>query len=117
MMNRYPYNNGHLLVSPITHTPDLEGLNLDELTDLIVKVKESIRILKKVMCPDGFNVGLNLNKVAGAGMAHHVHFHIVPRWNGDTSYMTVLGQVRVIPEGLQSTYQRLKPYFDALKEI
>jgi len=115
MMNRYPYNNGHLLVSPLTHTPDLEGLSIDELTDLIVRVKESIRILRKVMSPDGFNVGLNLDKVAGAGMADHVHFHIVPRWNGDTSYMTVLGKVRVIPEGLESTYQRLKPHFDALK--
>jgi len=116
MMNKYPYNNGHLLVSPLTHTPDLEGLSVDELKDLIIKVKESIRILKEVMKPDGFNVGLNLSQVAGAGMADHVHFHIVPRWNGDTSYMTVLGEVRVIPEDLKSTYKRLKPYFDDLKK-
>lgn len=116
MMNKYPYNNGHLLVSPLTHTPDLEGLGVDELKDLIIKVKESIRILKEVMKPDGFNVGLNLSRVAGAGMADHVHFHIVPRWNGDTSYMTVLGEVRVIPEDLKSTYRRLKPYFDDLKK-
>jgi ATP adenylyltransferase len=114
MMNRFPYNNGHLLVAPIQHVSSLDQLSDEENLDLLHLVRHSIDILKKAMNPDGFNVGLNLGRVAGAGMADHLHFHIVPRWNGDTNYMTVFGEVRVIPEHIKETYKRLRPYFQRL---
>ena len=116
MMNKYPYNNGHLLVSPLRHVACLDNLKTEELTDLMLKIRACLKFLKREMHPDGFNVGLNIGETAGAGMAEHLHFHIVPRWNGDTSYMTVLGEIRVIPEHLKATYKRLKPYFDKLKK-
>lgn len=115
MMNRFPYINGHLLVAPIRHIPCLESLTHEETLNLMVMVRRSIEVLKKVMSPEGFNVGLNLGKVAGAGVDEHMHFHIVPRWNGDTNYMTVLGEVRVIPEHIKETYHKLLPYFQELK--
>ncbi|MFH1487985.1 MAG: HIT domain-containing protein [Pseudomonadota bacterium] len=114
MMNRYPYNNGHLLVAPVNHRPDLEHLSDEEMLKLFMRVRKSTEILKKAMNPEGFNVGLNLGRVAGAGVEEHMHFHIVPRWNGDTNVMTVLGEVRVIPEHIRETYRKLKPYFDQM---
>ncbi len=111
MMNRYPYNNGHLLVAPVRHVGTLESLSEDEMLDLLGMVRTSISALKELMNPEGFNVGLNLGKVAGAGVEEHLHFHIVPRWNGDTNYMTVVGAVRVIPEHIRETYKKLLPYF------
>jgi ATP adenylyltransferase len=114
IMNRYPYINGHLLVAPVRHVPDLESLDQDELLDLMETVRRSIGILKRVMKPEGFNVGLNLGRVAGAGLEAHLHYHIVPRWNGDTNYMTVLGEVRVIPEHLEATYEKLLKRFREL---
>ncbi len=114
IMNRYPYINGHLLVMPVRHVPTLDALSEEESLDLIIKVRKTINILKQEMSPDGFNVGLNLGKVAGAGVEEHMHFHIVPRWNGDTNYMTVLGDVRVIPEHIRETYKKLLPYFKKL---
>jgi len=112
MMNRFPYNNGHLLVAPIRHVPGLEHLTQEETLDLMTMVRKGIEALKNEMHPEGFNVGLNLGKVAGAGMAEHMHFHIVPRWNGDTNLMTILGDVRVIPEHINETYRKLLPYFN-----
>ena len=94
-----------------------DSLSDDETLDLLLMVRKSIDILKKTMNPEGFNVGLNLGRVAGAGMEDHLHFHIVPRWNGDTNYMTVLGDVRVIPEHIRETYGKLKPSFDDLKSV
>ena len=114
MMNRFPYNNGHLLVAPRQHVPSLDHLSDEETLDLLNMVRSSIDILKKVMNPEGFNVGLNLGRVAGAGMEEHMHFHIVPRWNGDTNYMTIFGEVRVIPEHIKETYKKLRPNFDKL---
>jgi len=114
LMNRFPYINGHLLVAPLRHIPELEGLSNEENMDLLLMVKKSVDILKKVMFPEGFNIGLNLGRVAGAGVQEHMHFHIVPRWNGDTNYMTVLGEVRVIPEHIEETYRKLRPYFENL---
>jgi len=111
MMNRYPYNNGHLLVAPVRHVGTLESLSEDEMLDLLGMVRKSINALKELMNPEGFNVGLNLGKVAGAGVEEHLHFHIVPRWNGDTNYMTVVGEVRVIPEHIRETYKKLLMYF------
>ena len=114
MMNRYPYINGHLLVAPVRHVSGLEGLKEDESLDLLLTVRKSIDILRETIRPEGFNVGLNLGKVAGAGVEEHMHFHIVPRWNGDTNYMTVFGEVRIIPEHIVETYRKLKPYFKEL---
>jgi len=111
MMNRFPYINGHILVAPVRHVNGLEWLSQEERLDLLTMVTRSVEILKKAFSPEGFNVGLNLGKVAGAGVEEHVHFHIVPRWNGDNNYMTVLGEVRVIPEHIETTYRKLLPYF------
>jgi len=114
VMNKFPYINGHLLVAPIKHLSTLDQLSKGEMGDLLETVEQSVGILKKVMNPDGFNVGLNLGKVAGAGVEEHLHFHIVPRWFGDTNALTVFADVRVIPEHLITTYNNLKPYFDKL---
>jgi ATP adenylyltransferase len=111
VMNKFPYINGHLLVSPIKHISTLDQLSKSEMGDLLKTVEQAVGILKKVMNPDGFNVGLNLGKVAGAGVEEHLHFHIVPRWFGDTNALTVFADVRVIPEHLMTTYNNLKPYF------
>ncbi len=111
MMNRYPYNNGHLLVAPVRHVSDLDLLSSDELLDLLGSVRTAAGILRKEMNPEGFNVGLNLGRVAGAGVEEHIHFHIVPRWGGDTNFMTVLGDVRVIPEHIRDTYKKLRIHF------
>ncbi len=112
MMNRFPYNNGHLLVSPWRHISSLDELTADEERDLMKWVKKSTRILKKVMHPDGFNIGLNIGREAGAGFEEHIHFHIVPRWRGDTNCMAVLADVRSIPEHIRQTYSRLLPHFN-----
>lgn len=111
LMNKYPYINGHLLVAPIRHVSTLDALSKNEMGRLLMKVDHSIQILKKEMSPDGFNVGLNLGKVAGAGVEEHLHFHIVPRWFGDVNALTVFADVRVIPEHLLATYRKLKPHF------
>jgi len=115
MMNKFPYNNGHLLVAPVRHVPGLGHLSDEEALDLLLTVRKSIELLKENMNPEGFNVGLNLGHVAGAGMEDHMHFHIVPRWKGDTNYMTVLGDVRVIPEHIRETYRKLLPVFNPSK--
>jgi ATP adenylyltransferase len=116
MMNKFPYINGHLLVSPLRHVPDLSHLEPEELLDLMLKVRQSLEILKQVMRPDGFNVGLNLGAVAGAGVESHVHFHIVPRWLGDTNFVPVFADVRVIPEHFQATYLKLLPHFQVMTD-
>jgi ATP adenylyltransferase len=113
-MNKFPYINGHLLVAPKRHISCLDEMTMEEMANLLKTIKDSIGILKKVMKPDGFNVGLNLGAVAGAGVEQHLHFHIVPRWHGDTNAMTVFAEVRVIPEHLEATYRNLKPYFEGL---
>lgn len=114
MMNKFPYINGHLLTAPVRHVSTLDQLTKKEMGELLATVEQSVGILKTVMQPDGFNVGLNLGKVAGAGVEEHLHFHIVPRWFGDTNALTVFGEVRVIPEHIKSTYNNLKPYFDKI---
>ena len=114
VMNKYPYINGHLLVAPRRHLSRLDELDQAEMGKLLKLVEQSVGILKKVMITDGFNVGLNLGKVAGAGVEEHLHFHIVPRWFGDTNALTVFADVRVIPEHLQQTYNNLKKHFDEL---
>jgi ATP adenylyltransferase len=105
-----------LLISPLRHVPSLDDLSPRELLDLQVKLRQALGILKKTMRPDGFNVGLNLGIVAGAGVESHLHWHIVPRWNGDTNYIPVFADVRVIPEHFRQTYARLAPHFKALPD-
>ena len=114
MMNKFPYINGHLLVAPVRHISGLDDLDNSEKGELLSMVDRSIQILKHVMKPDGFNVGLNLGKVAGAGVEEHLHFHVVPRWFGDTNALTVFADVRTIPEHIKATYENLKPHFDNL---
>ncbi|MFP4085836.1 MAG: HIT family protein [Desulfobacteraceae bacterium] len=116
IMNRFPYINGHLLVAPVRHVPELALLSNEEMQDLLWVVRNAVEILKTQMKPEGFNVGLNMGKVAGAGVEEHMHFHIVPRWNGDHNYMTVLGEVRVIPEHIRETYRKLLPHFAKLND-
>jgi ATP adenylyltransferase len=106
-LNLYPYSNGHLMVAPYAHTGALEALDADTLQEMMLLVGRCIRMLRRVMNPEGFNIGANLGRVAGAGVEDHVHFHIVPRWNGDTNFMPVLAETRVIPELLPKTYDRL----------
>ena len=113
-MNKFPYINGHLLVAPKRHIAGLDQLDKSEMGYLLATVEQSVGILKTVMKPDGFNVGLNLGKVAGAGVEEHLHFHIVPRWFGDTNALTVFGEVRVIPEHIKATYNNLKPHFNKI---
>ena len=114
MMNKFPYINGHLLAAPVRHVSTLDQLSKTEMGELLATVDQSVSILKSVMQPDGFNVGLNLGKVAGAGVEEHLHFHIVPRWFGDTNALTVFGEVRVIPEHIEATYNNLKLYFNKI---
>jgi ATP adenylyltransferase len=113
VMNKFPYINGHLLVAPSRHVSELDALDRHEMGELLTTVDKSIAVLKKAMKPDGFNVGLNIGRVAGAGVEEHLHFHIVPRWFGDTNALTVFAEVRVIPEHLRATYNNLKPHFQA----
>ncbi|MGD9124009.1 MAG: HIT domain-containing protein [Desulfarculaceae bacterium] len=114
MMNKYPYNNGHVLVAPVRHVGELSDLSKEEQGDLLATVDFTIQAIRKEMKPDGLNVGLNLGRSAGAGIEDHLHFHIVPRWHGDVNFMTVFGEVRVIPEHIKATYQKLKPHFSGL---
>jgi ATP adenylyltransferase len=107
ILNLYPYNNGHLMVVPYEHMASLEDLDAPTLTELMLLTKRSLAALREAMAPDGFNVGVNLGRAAGAGIHDHVHVHIVPRWEGDTNFMPVLGETRVIPQMLGDTYTQL----------
>jgi ATP adenylyltransferase len=107
ILNRFPYNNGHLLVAPKAHKGRLDELTSDETLELQATVARMIQVLEQAMRPEGFNVGLNLGKVAGAGLPGHLHWHVVPRWNGDTNFMPVLGDVRVIAQSLDALYDLL----------
>jgi ATP adenylyltransferase len=108
LLNRYPYNGGHLLVVPYKQSPDLDGLTEEELSDLWQLTRRCVNALKQEMKPDGFNVGINLGKVAGAGILEHVHIHIVPRWLGDTNFMPVLAHTSVVPQALAGLAAQLR---------
>lgn len=116
VLNRYPYNNGHLMVVPYRHVASLTDLTAAQRTDLFELTATCEGILRRVLHPSGFNIGLNLGAAAGAGIAEHLHIHIVPRWAGDTNYMTVVGEIRVIPQELDQTYQLLRPHFQTLQQ-
>jgi ATP adenylyltransferase len=109
---KYPYNPGHLLVLPVRHTDDLEDLSAEESVAITRMLNRSIRALRETSSPHGFNIGVNLGRVAGAGIPEHLHWHVVPRWGGDTNFMPVIGQTRVLPELLEGTYSKLRPHFD-----
>lgn len=111
MLNAYPYNPGHLLVAPFRHVAGLEEMTEKERTEHFNIVTRSVEVLKKVLNPEGFNLGINLGKSAGAGIEDHIHSHIVPRWQGDTNFMTTVGDVRVMPQALADSYEKLKGGF------
>ena len=111
VMNLFPYNSGHLLVAPYAHVKSLEQLPDEAALDLLHLTTLSLKVLRAEIKPEGFNVGINLGRVAGAGIEAHVHLHIVPRWNGDTNFMPLFAETRVMPEHLQATYRKLRARF------
>lgn len=113
-LNLYPYNNGHLMVVPYEHIQTQEQLDTEALTDLMVTVNKAMGALRKVYNPAAFNIGANIGAAAGAGIAEHYHFHVVPRWSGDANFMTVIGETRVIPDTLENTYRELKQAWQEL---
>jgi len=108
ILNAFPYNPGHLMIAPYRHIANLQDLSDDEVTDHFNLVKKSLALLKEILNPDGFNIGLNIGKVAGAGIEEHLHTHIVPRWQGDVNFMPVLSNTKVISEELAATYKKLR---------
>jgi ATP adenylyltransferase len=116
ILNLYPYNNGHLMVVPNRHVATLADASPAELSELMALTRRSEIVLNEVYKPQGLNVGINLGRPAGAGIVDHLHVHIVPRWTGDTNFMTVVGDVRVLPEALEDTARRLRPVFEKLSE-
>lgn len=118
MMNRYPYSCGHLMVIPDRHLSNVHDLTPDEKLEMFNLLDLSVRVLDETMKPGGFNIGINLGKVAGAGVDDHLHAHVVPRWSGDTNFMTVVGESRVVSEDLTETRNNLLPFFEMLsKEV
>ena len=113
VMNLFPYNPGHVLVCPYRHLPLYVDLTDDETAEFTALTKAAIRALEAASAPMGYNLGMNLGRVAGAGIPDHLHWHVVPRWNGDTNFMPVVGQTRVLPQLLEETYRALRPRFDA----
>lgn len=115
IMNKYPYISGHLMVVPNRHVDQLEFLSVEEGLDVFIAVQKTIEILKKTMKPHGLNIGVNLGRSAGAGIVHHLHYHVVPRWNGDTNFMPVIGGSKIISESLKETYEKLSPHFQKIE--
>ncbi len=111
LLNRFPYNSGHLMVVPRAHVARLEDLEAGEFAELHEELRRAVAVLRQAYRPDGFNVGMNLGRVAGAGIADHLHYHVVPRWGGDTNFMPVLAETKVIVEHLASTWQKVRKGF------
>lgn len=108
ILNAFPYTNGHLMVLPYQHVPDLSDLDAGVRAEMMELVTKASQVLRGLYAPEGFNIGINMGAAAGAGIGEHIHIHIVPRWNGDTNFMTAVGQTRVLPEELSQTYRRVK---------
>jgi len=108
IMNRYPYNNGHLMVAPIRHIGEIESLDDEEILEVTRLISRGIKSMNLIFKPQGYNIGINQGSVAGAGVVNHIHIHLVPRWQGDTNFMPICAQTKVISEGLKETYNRLK---------
>jgi ATP adenylyltransferase len=113
VLNKFPYNNGHLMVVPHRHVDSLVALQPEELQELAMLTQRSEAVLREVYQPQGINIGINLGRPAGAGIVEHLHVHAVPRWGGDANFMTVIGETRVLPESLQASAARLRPFFAA----
>ncbi len=111
LMNRYPYNSGHMMIVPYRQVSDFRDLTLVELAELMQAAQKAVGALNEVMGPHGYNIGANLGRVAGAGIENHVHFHVVPRWNGDTNFMPVLGDTKVVSEEMRKTFKKLRKAF------
>jgi ATP adenylyltransferase len=108
LMNLFPYNSGHLMVAPYAHVPSIQQMSVESLTEMMTLAQRLLGALQQALGPQGFNLGINQGEVAGAGIADHAHLHIVPRWSGDTNFMPVLADVKVMPEFLESTYQKIR---------
>jgi ATP adenylyltransferase len=108
IMNLYPYNNGHLMVAPYRHVRSLESLTDEEICDMLLVAKKGVKALKKAFKPQGFNMGINIGRIAGAGVVGHLHMHIVPRWRGDTNFMPILSDTKLVSQGLNRTYDTLR---------
>jgi ATP adenylyltransferase len=113
ILNAFPYNNGHLMVAPFRHTADLESLVAEEQAEIFQLTQLSVRLLGTAYQPNGYNLGMNLGKTAGAGVADHLHMHIVPRWDGDTNFMPVVADTKVLPDSLDNTYRKLREALEA----
>ena len=116
LMNLYPYNNAHLLITPYNHVDTTDQLDIETLNEIIWFANESMIIMKKNLNTDGYNFGANIGAAGGAGIEDHIHFHVVPRWNGDTNFMPVIGETKVQVQGLQDTYSELKIHFDKIMD-
>jgi ATP adenylyltransferase len=114
IMNKFPYNNGHLLIAPYKHVGEMYELSDDELSELMFTVRDSLKVLDEIFKPHGYNVGANLGRTAGAGVPGHLHFHIVPRWNGDTSFMAVCSDVKVVSQSLEDSQKKISESFKKL---
>ncbi|MCX7879096.1 MAG: HIT domain-containing protein [Ignavibacteria bacterium] len=114
LMNKFPYNAGHLLVCPVKHIPIFDELSESELLDLFQSIRKSLNVLNKSLKPHGFNIGVNIGRVAGAGLPEHVHFHIIPRWNGDTSFITLVSDTKVVSQAMDEIYNMLVKAFDEI---
>ena len=108
LMNRYPYTSGHLMVAPIRHVATLEDMRPQELAEMMQLAQQATRALKKIARPHGFNIGVNIGEAAGAGLKDHIHLHIVPRWTGDTNFVTVMADIRIVPQALQELWKELR---------
>lgn len=117
IMNRYPYNNGHLMISPIRHVGSLEQLNDNEVLDIFHLLNRAIKALKISLTPQGFNIGINQGRIAGAGVVDHMHIHLVPRWQGDTNFMPVLADTKVVSESLLHSYEKIKEGLKNLNDL
>ena len=111
MMNLYPYNTGHLMITPYVHSADLPGLAEETAAELFALTRQAVAILRQALAPHGFNIGMNLGRTAGAGIDEHLHMHVVPRWNGDANFMPIVGGTKLVPEALAQTYAKLQPFF------
>ncbi|MBE0409753.1 MAG: HIT domain-containing protein [Anaerolineales bacterium] len=115
ILNRFPYTSGHLMVVPYEHHSELEDLDEETRAEIMEMASRATQVLKEIYRPEGFNVGINIGEAAGAGITEHIHLHIVPRWQGDTNFMSTLGQTRVLPESLEDTYQQVKKIWTSFK--
>jgi ATP adenylyltransferase len=108
LMNLFPYNTGHVMIAPYAHVPSIQQISSESLTEMMTLAQSLLGALREALGPDGFNLGINQGEIAGAGIADHAHLHIVPRWSGDTNFMPVIGDVKVVPEFLQTTYRKIR---------